>query len=83
MKLRLCFIVFRRRSLVPSEGAETVEFRDCVFLSVFGVLVPSGKEGRSMSLSWKHPSKAIAWLALKELGICGKREHVGPFVLVI
>lgn len=55
---------------MPSVGTETVEFRDCVFLSVFGVLEASGKEVRSMSLSWKQPSNAIAWLALNEAGIC-------------
>lgn len=76
MKLRLCFKGCLRRNLVPSVGAETVEFRDWVFLSVFGVVATSGKEVRSMSLSWKQPSNAIAWVALK-LGICSDRGRRG------
>lgn len=72
MKLRFSLKGFLRRSLVPSVGAELVEFRDWVFLSVFGVLGSSGKEVRSMSLSWKQPSNAIAWVALK-VGICSGR----------
>lgn len=72
MKLRFSFKGCLRRSLVPSVGAEAVEFRDWVFLSVFGVLEASGKEVRSMSLSWKQPSNAIAWVALK-VGICSGR----------
>lgn len=72
MKLMFCLKGCFLRSLVPSVGAETVEFRDWVFSSVFGVLETSGKEVRSISLSWKQPSKAIASVALYELGICSK-----------
>lgn len=61
---------------MPSVGAETVEFRDWVFLSVFGVLAASVKEVRSISLSWKQPSNTIAWVASKEVGICS-RERKG------
>lgn len=68
MKLRCRFKGCLHCSLVPSVGAETVEFRACVFLSVFVVLVTSGKELRSMSLSWKQPSNAMACVAVKEAG---------------
>ena len=78
MKLRFCSKGCLRRSLVPSVGAEAVEFRVWVFLSVFGVLETSEKGVRSMSLSWKQPSNAIAWLALKDEGICqGQGEERG------
>lgn len=80
MKLRFCSKGCLRRSLVPWVGPETVEFRDCVFLSVFEVLVVSGKGVRSMSLSWKQPSNAIAWLASQESGICRDKSRRGELV---
>lgn len=76
MKRRFCLNGCSRRSLVPSVGGESVEFRDWVFLSVFGVLETSGKGVRSMSLSGKQPSKAIAWVVLK-VGIYTDRGRRG------
>lgn len=77
MKLRFCFKGGLWRSLVPSVDARSaVEFCDWAVLSVFKVLVTSGKEVRSMSLSWKQPPKAIAGVALKE-GICDEKRRRG------
>lgn len=81
MKRRFCLSGFWRRSLVPSVGGDSVEFRDWVFLSVFGVLETSGNGVRSISLSWKQPSKAIAWVALK-LGICTDRGRFRLFKVI-
>lgn len=64
------------QSLVPSEGASTGEFMGTTARSVLGVVSSSGKGERSISVSWKQPSYAIACEASLDTGNCYKRDSI-------
>lgn len=65
---------------MPSTGRESDVWLGVVIGSEFMATGIRENGVSSMSLSWKQPSKAIAWLAMKVDGICSReKEHTWKF----